>query len=405
MNVLNNKKTKLLFFSCIISTIVSICICFGLVVWQNKIYTSKVNTVVSNILATIKNEYPNISEEKIIDILNGNDFNDNSNILSQYGFDENISSVFELEKHNRAFTIIIILIVVISNSAIIYLMYIYILNRKKNIDKLITYLDNINNNNYTLEIEDNIEDELNSLKNELYKLTVMLKSRTDDSIKQKEMVYSLVSDISHQLKTPLTSMQILLDNLNESKNMDEATRDRFIFEVSRKAESMNWLIKSLLKLSKLDAKAVEFKEDKIDLKYMIEDIANDLDIMAEVRNISIQLNCKENATIIADLAWNKEAIQNIVKNAIEHARENVKITLSDNKVYSKIEIEDDGDGINEKDIKHIFDRFYKSQNASEDSIGIGLALSKSIIERQNGYISVESKENKGTKFVVKYIKN
>jgi len=352
-----------------------------------------------------KNKYPNVSEEEVLDILNADINKYNDSILSQYGFDENISSVHELEKYNKIFLIAIMLVVFVSDAALIYIIYLYILNRKKNIDNLITYVDNINNKNYTLEIEDNVEDELNSLKNELYKLTVMLKSRTDDSLKEKEMVYNLVSDISHQLKTPLTSIQILLDNLNESKNMDEATRNRFIFEVSRKAESMNWLIKSLLKLSKIDAKAVEFKDENVNLNSMLEEIVNNLEIMAEVKNISIKLNTKENVNVVLDFAWNKEAIQNIVKNAIEHSKSTVKITLSDNKVYSKIEIEDNGEGISKKDIKHIFDRFYKSSNASEDSIGIGLALSKSIIEKQNGYIGVESKEGIGTKFVIKYIKN
>lgn len=405
MNILNNKKTRLLFASCIVSTFISIFLCFAIVNLQNKVYTNRVNIVIANILETIKNKYSNVNEEAVLDILNSNVNNYNDNILSQYGFDENMSSVLEFEKYSKIFSIAIIVVVLVSNIILIYMIYIYILHRKRNIDRLITYVDNINNNNYMLEIEDNIEDELNSLKNELYKLTVMLKSRTDDSLKQKEMVYNLVSDISHQLKTPLTSMQILLDNLNESPNMDEATRSKFIFEVSRKAESMNWLIKSLLKLSKIDAKAVEFKEENVNLNSILEDVVNNLEIMAEVRNISIELKNKENANVILDFAWNKEAIQNIVKNAIEHARNTVKITISDNKVYSKIEIEDDGEGISKKDIKHIFDRFYKSSNASEDSIGIGLALSKSIIEKQNGYISVESKEGIGTKFVIKYIKN
>lgn len=405
MSILNNKKTRLLFIFCIISTFISVFLCFGIVNFQNKVYNKKVNIVIANIVEEIKNKYPNVSEEEVLDILNADINKYNDSILSQYGFDENISSVHELEKYNKIFLIAIMLVVFISDAALIYIIYLYILNRKKNIDNLITYVDNINNKNYTLEIEDNVEDELNSLKNELYKLTVMLKSRTDDSLKEKEMVYNLVSDISHQLKTPLTSIQILLDNLNESKNMDEATRNRFIFEVSRKAESMNWLIKSLLKLSKIDAKAVEFKDENVNLNSMLEEIVNNLEIMAEVKNISIKLNTKENVNVVLDFAWNKEAIQNIVKNAIEHSKSTVKITLSDNKVYSKIEIEDNGEGISKKDIKHIFDRFYKSSNASEDSIGIGLALSKSIIEKQNGYIGVESKEGIGTKFVIKYIKN
>ena len=167
---------------------------------------------------------------------------------------------------------------------------------------------------------------------------------------------------------------------------------------------MNWLIIALLKLSKLDANAVEFKKEKIDVSNMIENVVENLSIMAEIRDIQVMFDNKDIVYIQADYNWYKEAISNILKNAIEHARHNVTIKASENKVYTQIEIKDDGMGINKKDMKHIFDRFYKSQNSDENSIGIGLSLSKSIIEAQNGHIYVDSKDGEYTKFIIRYIK-
>ena len=135
------------------------------------------------------------------------------------------------------------------------------------------------------------------------------------------------------------------------------------------------------------------------------DIVDELSIMAEVKNIDINVICKDDIYINADYNWNKEAIKNIVKNAIEHAKTSITITVSENKVYVEITVLDDGIGIEKNELGHIFDRFYKSKNSDENSIGIGLCLSKSIIEKQNGYISVESSKNQYTKFIIKYIKN
>ena len=256
-----------------------------------------------------------------------------------------------------------------------------------------------------MDIDENTEDELSSLKNELYKITVMLKEEADNSEKQKEALTTAISDISHQLKTPLTSILIMLDNLSESDNMDKQTRDRFIAEISRQIENMNWLVISLLKLSRLDAGVVEFEKEKINANILINEVISNLEIMAELKNVGFEIQTNKDCYFIGDYNWNKEAIQNIVKNAIEHTKANtkVRIKIEENSVYTSITIKDEGDGIKEKDLKHIFDRFYKSENSSENSFGIGLSLSKSIIEEQNGYIQVETEENKGTTFVIKYI--
>ena len=188
--------------------------------------------------------------------------------------------------------------------------------------------------------------------------------------------------------------------------MDETTKRKFILEISKQIKGMNFLILALLKLSRLDAGAVEFTSEKVDLEKLIEDVLSNLDILIDVKQLKIVKNIKSSPYITGDYSWNKEAILNIIKNAIEHtdSGKNVTITLDENNVYSYIKIKDEGEGIPENELKHIFDRFYKTQNTKENSMGIGLALAKSIIEKQNGYIQVESKINEGTTFIIKYLK-
>ena len=404
MKIFENKQIKRLFilFFCVLF----VCIIITMLVFNNlnKSMVSKTNSIVENIILKIEEKYPDISQEEIIEVLKNNTNYSNTNILAKYGINDDISIFSSMNQYKNISIIMVVAILIVSNLVIMIIILIYLKERKRKIDNLITYIDNIQSKKYLLDVEDNSEDELNSLKNELYKLTVMLKEKADDSKAQREDMYRLLSDISHQLKTPLTSIQILLDNLNESKNMDEKTRKKFIIEITKKIESMNWLIIALLKLSKLDANAVEFKKEKIDVSNMIENVVENLSIMAEIRDIQVMFDNKDIVYIQADYNWYKEAISNILKNAIEHARHNVTIKASENKVYTQIEIKDDGIGINKKDMKHIFDRFYKSQNSDENSIGIGLSLSKSIIEAQNGHIYVDSKDGEYTKFIIRYIK-
>ena len=403
MKIFENKQIKRLFilFFCVLF----VCIIITMLVFNNlnKSMVSKTNSIVENIILKIEEKYPDISQEEIIEVLKNNTNYSNTNMLAKYGINDDVSILSSMNQYKNISIIMVVAILIVSNLVIMIIILIYLKERKRKIDNLITYIDNIQSKKYLLDVEDNSEDELNSLKNELYKLTVMLKEKADDSKAQREDMYRLLSDISHQLKTPLTSIQILLDNLNESKNMDEKTRKKFIIEITKKIESMNWLIIALLKLSKLDANAVEFKKEKIDVSNMIENVVENLSIMAEIRDIQVMFDSKD-IYIQADYNWYKEAISNILKNAIEHARHNVTIKASENKVYTQIEIKDDGMGINKKDMKHIFDRFYKSQNSDENSIGIGLSLSKSIIEAQNGHIYVDSKDGEYTKFIIRYIK-
>ena len=180
---------------------------------------------------------------------------------------------------------------------------------------------------HSLDINENSEDELSNLKNELYKITIMLKEESEISRQDKENIKMSVEDISHQLKTPLTSIVIMLDNLKDNPNMNEDTKQRFIFEISKQVDWINWLVISILKLSRLEANVVKFSDNKINVKKFIDEIIDNLEIPIEIKNQKIIIEGNEDASFIGDYKWQQEAITNIIKNAIEHNKENGKITI------------------------------------------------------------------------------
>jgi sensor histidine kinase len=282
----------------------------------------------------------------------------------------------------------------------------YLKKRDRKIKQITEYINEIKNRKYDLDINENSEDELSNLKNELYKITVMLREESEISKKDKENIKMSVEDISHQLKTPLTSITIMLDNLKDNPNMDENTKQKFIFEISKQVDWINWLVISMLKLSKLDANVVQFYEEKINLKRFIDEIIKNLEIPIEIKNQQIVIEGNENASFIGDYKWQQEAVTNIIKNCIEHNKDNgnIFIKYEENTLFTKIIVRDEGEGISREDLKHIFERFYKGKNSSENSVGIGLALAKNIIEKNNGMISCKSELDKGTEFVIKYMK-
>ncbi len=389
---------------------VAITIVFSFVMWrnvvnQNKVYEKEINSTLVNIIGLIKEEYPNISDEEIIKILNNEEFSkDGTEVLEKYGISDELA-IEKMQDRQAKFIIVNIAIIALCAGSVVSVFVIYLINRKKKINYLDNYLQKVSNGKYYTELEKESEDELNRLKDSLYKITVMLKEDSENKRLQNEAILNSVANISHQLKTPLTSIQILLDNIIESTDMNEDTRKKFTLEILRQVKGMNFLILALLKLSRLDAGVVEFENKEINLKNLVEDIVSDLDVVIDIKQINLIKNIKD-VTITGDYNWNKEAILNIIKNAVEHTQEgkNVYIDIDENDVYSKITVTDEGNGIAKKDLKHIFEKFYKATDSDPNSFGIGLALSKSIIEKQNGYISVDSKIGEGTTFIIKYLK-
>ena len=398
----------------IIPGIVLICIAilsfFIVTTIQNKKYEKIVNETISNFIDEIMEKYPETSEEDIIKILNDientNEQKEKMKILKKYGYTNNLSYIKKLE--NEMYSNMKFNIVVICVFGILILTIVLIYNRKKEreIKKINKYLNEINNGNYELKIEENCEDELSKLKNELYKTTVLLRETAENSEQEKINLSNSLADISHQIKTPLTSIRIMLDNIEDNPDMDRKTREEFIEDISKQIDLISSLAISLLKLAKFDAGAIKMNDQEVNVKKLINHVLSNLAILLDIKNIKIEQKIDDDTIIKADYNWQLEALTNIIKNAIEHSNENgtIHIDVENNSVFVKIKIRDEGEGINKKDIKHIFDRFYKAKKSSENSIGIGLSLAKTIIEQENGYIKVDSEVDRGTTFEIKYLK-
>jgi signal transduction histidine kinase len=233
----------------------------------------------------------------------------------------------------------------------------------------------------------------------------MLKEDAENSKKEKLELKKSLSDISHQLKTPLTSILIILDNLIDNPDMDDDIKEDFIRDIKREVTNITFLVQSILKLSRIDTNTIDFIEENVYLNDVVMESIKNLASVCDLKNIKIITKLDEKVKIKCDFKWQVEAISNILKNCIEHSSEynEVIIEVNDNKVYSQVIIKDNGNGIDKEDLPHIFERFYKGKNSTSDSVGIGLSLAKSIIEKDNGTISVQSCD-KGTTFIIKYFK-
>ncbi len=271
------------------------------------------------------------------------------------------------------------------------------------IEELNTYLEKVLSGDDPPEILDIEEGELSILKSNIYKVTTKLKYQKELLRQDKVTLATAMADISHQLKTPLTSMMVMNDLLKSEE--DRERRDEFLKTQSDQLDRMNWLIQTLLKLSKLDAGSVVLIKEDVPADELFKEVMKPFEIQLDIKGISLKRKIPD-TFVMCDKNWTIEAIQNIVKNCIEHmnAGGSLKISLTDTNIFSQILISDTGCGIAAEDIPHVFERFYKGKNAGKDSVGIGLALAKTIIESQHGEISVESEEGIGSTFEIKLYK-
>ncbi len=277
--------------------------------------------------------------------------------------------------------------------------------RYNEIKKLSRYLQKIASGDFRLDVRDNYEGELSFLKNEIYKVTKMLSEQGEVLQEDKAKLTDAISDISHQLKTPLTSMMVMVDLLRENHLTDDK-RDEFIRNLQVQLVRMEWLVSSLLKLSKIDAGTIQFKKEAVNVTSLIQSAIDPLLVPIDIKMQSLQIKGDEDATFIGDFNWMREALINIIKNCVEHTPEGgeISITYTENALFTEITIADNGKGIAKEDLPYIFKRFYKGKNASDDSVGIGLAMAQSIITNQKGDLEVTSTPNVGTKFHIKFYK-
>lgn len=372
-------------------------------IYEYKTYTKNFNSKISNMVSLIKEKYPSIKETDLLDALN----EDKSDIefFKKYGIELNRDSII-LENNNyfKLFLATNLIFLLLSLVIIICLFLKYNYNKDKELNNITKYIEEINRKNYSLHIDEISEDELSILKNEIYKTTVMLKENAENSLHDKINLKKSLEDISHQLKTPLTSILVMLDNLIDNDEMDINTKNEFIHDIKKEIMNINFLVQSLLKLSKFDSNTITFIKEEVSISKIINKAINNVSLLADLRNIEIEVESNnKDCKLKCDSKWQVEALTNIIKNSLDHSNKNNKIIISytSNKAYLEITIKDFGEGITKEDLPYIFKRFYKGKNAKEDSVGIGLALAKTITEEDNGIIDVSSSD-KGTTFTIKY---
>ena len=276
--------------------------------------------------------------------------------------------------------------------------------RYKSIAQISDQIDLVLHNADRLYIGESDEGELSILQSEITKMTLRIREQNDTLKKEKGHLADSLADIAHQLRTPLTSVNIILSLLEN--NPDENERKDLIREIKELFVQMDWLLTSLLKLSRLDAGIVVFKREEIDVSTLINAALHPLLIQMELHNIALQIDVPKGIIIQGDSGWLSEALQNIFKNCMESTGNNGKIEIvcTDNPLFTKITIHDSGAGFEKEDLPNLFDRFYRGKNAGATGYGIGLALCKMIITRQGGTITAKNHPQGGALFCIRFPK-
>lgn len=363
------------------------------------------NTTISNILTIVQEQYPDVTSEDLAKILNSSSNKPLNKEMQKYGLlNDDTPIMSNLNKIGKETILKIIFLFLFGVILIILLNYLNTLMTNRRIQKLTNILSHINNGDYSYSISENKEDNISILQNEIYKSAINLRELALREEQDKKELKKSLEDISHQIKTPLAAITISLDNVLLSLRPQNKEYQQIV-QIKKEINRLNFLIKNLLKLSSFDVNAVNFNINSNKLDNIINQVILNLEPLCDLKNVTIKYE-DTNISLLCDYNWEVEAITNIVKNSVEHSQpcSEVKIVAKENKLYTEIIIIDTGSGISKEDISHIFQRFYRGKSSNKDSFGIGLSLAKSIIEKDNGKISVNSKIEEGTTFTIKYFK-
>lgn len=280
--------------------------------------------------------------------------------------------------------------------------YLYFRHRRlERLRELSLNLDRLLHDGTPLPISEYEEGELSVLATQLQKMTLRLIESAEQSKEDKYLLAQSLADISHQLRTPLTAMNLTAALLREAE-LPDCRRMELARELQNLLTRTDWLVESLLKLSKLDAGTVEFRRERVWVRELIERAAAPLAIPMDLRSQKLVISCR-GEVFEGDLIWTAEALGNLLKNSMEHtpAGGTITVTASQTPLFTAITVEDTGPGFDPADLPRLFERFYKGKNASENSYGIGLALARTIVTAQNGTIQVTN-TSRGARFDVKF---
>lgn len=297
------------------------------------------------------------------------------------------------------------LLVMASSGSLLVLNLIYTLKRYKRIAQLTEEVDEVLHRDDFSPISAYEEGELSILRTQIHKMTRRMKDQQDALHHEKVYLSESLQDISHQVKTPLTSLNLISDLLLE-ENLDQTRRKSLVKDQIKLLNQIEWLISALLKMAKLDADRANMANETVMVRDLIARATEPLAIAMDIRGQELIILKQGDESYQGDLYWSSEALLNILKNAMEHLPAGGTITLcvSETVLYTEIVITDNGPGIDPTDLPHIFERFYKGKNSGPGSVGIGLALSRMIIIGQGGTVKVENQAKGGAKFTLRFYK-
>ena len=362
------------------------------------------NAAVTQLIANLRAHEPDITDAEIMQILNAEENTlDTEKLLRTYGVTEDDWTVKSSRTDSAATVAVSSVVCLLCGVSCLGVFAVYKRRQRKRLDKLINYLAAVNGGNYDLALDSNSETADSRLQNEIYKTTVTLREAAQQSAESREKLKTALSDISHQLKTPLTSVIITTENLLDNPELPLDLRQEFLRDIYHSSNHISFLVQSLLTLSKLDADSIVLKRKPEPLGEVFSEVTQNIAVLAELKGVSVTTD-DNGVALDCDKKWLCEALTNIAKNCVEHTDEGgeVRLTAERNPVYTTITVSDNGQGIAPEDLPHIFERFYRGKNAADDSVGIGLALSKTIIEKAGGTIRVDSETGKGSAFTIRF---
>jgi len=381
---------------------------FGISV-SMRMFTEPLHTQQAALVGTLLERYPDAEQELIRQLTSADEeaVQRGEAMLARYGFAADDLLLYDSEllvAQSRIQTWLYLAMIAIVFAVLSMVFFLFIRRRYRTVALLHDYARDIVDGRETLDIRDNGEGEFSILKNQIYTITTMLKEQKAALQREKLGLSDSIADISHQLKTPLTSLSVMTDLL-----MDEPSpemRAEFLSRIRAQLDRLEWLVSSLLKLSKLDVGTVKMKRERFLVTRLIQRAMDTLSIPLETKQHDVTISGDPDAEIIGDIEWTTEALINILKNSIEHTpdRGELRISWEVNPIYTRIVIADNGVGIDPTDLPHIFTRFYRGKNASNDSVGIGLAMAQSIVKQQHGDIMARSELGSGTSFVITFYK-
>lgn len=436
MNHYENKEAKKYLAAAVIVAVFAAAVVGMVMFAQGERQRKLENVAFYALLEEVQKTSPQTDGKRLMHILNhAENYRETDFVLlrQQYGLTGREPVLLASERLRTEAMFSAILILIAAEGLLIGIFSFYLMKRRKKIEVLSDYMERISMGHYDLDLSDNSEDELSNLKNQLYKLTVMLREQAETAVTQKKALAESVSDISHQLKTPLTSAMILLGNLTDRPDMEASMRKKFLAEASRQVDSMKWLIVSMLKLSRLDAGMVKMERKKFSVVDMVRSGVDYLGVLTDLAGVSVeeegdweiqaggegvdadaaeekasskQAAFQDQYSLYGDRHWNQEAFINLLKNAVEHSKagETIRVKIEANDVYLAVSVSNRGEPFTRMQEKEMFRRYYSAANRpGDENAGIGLPMAKAILERQNGYLTVKSEEGWNT-FTMKYLK-